>query len=354
MLSSQQLANVPVNNILINPFAEFDQPNEGASVALTSGTDAYSVDGFRAGYNSTATSVTVQQVSDGPGTLPKSIRLTVGTAAGSIAIGNYAYTYQRIEASNLSNLNLGTITAVGLWLSFWAKFNIGNYNFCATLQNFAQTRSYPLNFNYNTANVWQYFSAYIPGDIAGAWITSGTAGGAILAIVAAGGSTFQGAANIWNAGNYLATSAITNTLLTTTGATFEVTGIDFRISPAPSFRRPFQQELALCQRYYEKSYDLGTAVGTGTFTGCFSSRSVTAAAYLDTIYWKVVKRVDPTVMTYSANTGASAVVYDNSVNANPTSVIAFIGIGSAQIASPGGSISAGDQIDFQYTADSRL
>jgi len=67
---------------------------------------------------------------------------------------------------------------------------------------------------------------------------------------------------------------------------------------------PFQQELALCQRFWEKSYDLGTAVGTATLTGAPKQQGggsliLTGAAF------KVQKRAAPTVTIYSPYDGAA-------------------------------------------------
>jgi len=78
---------------------------------------------------------------------------------------------------------------------------------------------------------------------------------------------------------------------------------------------PFQQELALCQRFWEKSYDLGTAVGTATLTGAPKQQGggsiiLTGAAF------KVQKRAAPTVTIYSPYDGAAdRVCYYNASDA---------------------------------------
>ena len=81
----------------------------------------------------------------------------------------------------------------------------------------------------------------------------------------------------------------------------------------PVAMRPFQDELTLCQRYYEKTYPLGdapgTAYGTSTGGGPISTYIYANANYASVSFgFKATKRVSPTVTTYSPVTGASGVI----------------------------------------------
>jgi len=66
----------------------------------------------------------------------------------------------------------------------------------------------------------------------------------------------------------------------------------------------FQQELAMCQRYYEKSYDLTIAPGTsfGTTIG-FWFFAVDAVSAMGSGSFKVTKRITPTSISLWTNTG---------------------------------------------------
>jgi hypothetical protein len=71
---------------------------------------------------------------------------------------------------------------------------------------------------------------------------------------------------------------------------------------SPFIMRSFDQELVVCQRYYEKSYDYavkpGTAVGAGggTLMGYGTNQ---AGAYVGSLMsFKVVKRAMPTTSVY--------------------------------------------------------
>jgi hypothetical protein len=88
---------------------------------------------------------------------------------------------------------------------------------------------------------------------------------------------------------------------------FEVTGVQLE---AGSKATPFQTasggspqaELAMCQRYYEKSYSQGTAPATATNVGLIPATYFTSLSANDVygnITFAVVKRTDPSVTIYA-------------------------------------------------------
>lgn len=95
--------------------------------------------------------------------------------------------------------------------------------------------------------------------------------------------------------------------------------------------RPYGQELQLCQRYYEKSYDTSTAPGT---SGSQVPGAVGVYAYgLNTSQkaagcgcaFKVSKRSTPAVTVFSPETGAAGKVQSLSSNSDIAANLAFIG-----------------------------
>lgn len=78
--------------------------------------------------------------------------------------------------------------------------------------------------------------------------------------------------------------------------------------------RMIQQDLALCQRYYCKTYDQGTAPGAaGVYAGSLQCISVDAAADSCTFNWKFpvnMRTVPNPVTVYSPQTGTAARCYD--------------------------------------------
>ena len=86
-------------------------------------------------------------------------------------------------------------------------------------------------------------------------------------------------------------------------------------SATPFVPRPFAEELAMCQRYFEKSYNYTDAPGTPSPVGDGSiTQTVPAAAnvYLP-FRFKVVKRVKPTITLYD-NLGAAGKINVGGVN----------------------------------------
>jgi hypothetical protein len=77
----------------------------------------------------------------------------------------------------------------------------------------------------------------------------------------------------------------------------------------PFERRPFGMELALCQRYYCKTFDYDVAPATNTTdeNGCLSARSGGTDGGAVTINWKfpVTMRTNPTVTLYNPNAADS-------------------------------------------------
>ena len=122
--------------------------------------------------------------------------------------------------------------------------------------------------------------------------------------------------------------------------------------------RPIGTELGLCQRYYEKTYDINVIPGTVTVSGGnmnapeFRSSGSTYNPFL--ILYKNVKRSLPTVKVYNPNTGTIDSVYNSSTltNINLSSIISnTVSIFLINIAS---AVTNGNAITFHFTADSEL
>lgn len=84
----------------------------------------------------------------------------------------------------------------------------------------------------------------------------------------------------------------------------------------PLALRAFQQEILLCQRYYEKTYPLGAAPGTA-YASAFGGDPLRTFVWTTGSYatvqrdFAVAKRSTPTVIVYSPFTGASGKMRDS-------------------------------------------
>jgi hypothetical protein len=351
----------PQPNLLINATTEIDQANEGAAIASSGGSlNAYVVDGFKVALNSTAATkaaVSCQRASDAPTGYAYSLKCTVTTAASSVAGGDYLIVALPIEADTIQDALLGTASAQSLCRQWQVKSSVGSYIYGWALQNFAQTRSFPNAETIAGANSWTAFSSCFAGDTGGSWVTSGSGGGALLIVAVAAGSSFQGTGASWAGADTFATAAATNSILTTTSATFEITNAKLEISPLPTpFRRVgMQQELARCQRYYEKSWNLGTALATVTRVGDDGLYVQASATSTLALYprFKVAKRATPTMTVYSPNSGASGNAWNINVGDVGASA-ANVALGGFEVGVSTSALAPNNVVEVHWTADARL
>lgn len=280
----------------------------GTTAVTTSA--AFPVDRFST-VNATDGTFSAQQVSDAPSGFINSLKWTTTAADASLSAAQYTSTLQFIEGLNVTDLAWGTASAATVTLSFWVKSSITG-TFSGALANSAYDRSYPFNYTISVASTWEQKTITIAGDTSGTWLTTNGIGIRLYMSLGAG-SNFTGTANAWNATGSTASTTGTASVIGTLNATWQVTGVQLeKGSTATSFDyRPYGTELALCQRYYEKSYNQETVPGVAAFTPGFASSvsSSNAPTQANGCSFKVFKRASPTVVTYNAVSGASGASY---------------------------------------------
>jgi hypothetical protein len=281
----------------------------------------------------TGSKMTVAQSSDAPAGFSNSMLIT-SSAATSIGSGDYYDIGQRIEGFNSSDLMFGTANAKTVTFSFWAKSSLTG-TFGGSLQNQASNRSYPFTYTINSANTWEYETITITGDTAGTWIGATNGTGMQVLFGLGIGSTYRNTANAWAGGYFFPTGAVN--LLATNAATLQITGCQLEVgTQATSFEyRQYQQELALCQRYFEKSYNQTVVPATANIAGNGGGIVLASLAGSTTgntsfiplsIPFKVTKRTAPTLVAYDFDGTANAVrVYPS--DSKKTGVTAFANLG---------------------------
>jgi hypothetical protein len=288
-----------MKNRLINGSMTIDQRNSGASVTPTSG--VYTLDRWIFSC-SQASKMSIQQ-NAGSVTTPAGFVNYLGStslSAYSISAGDFFNFDQKIEGYNISDLGWGTANAKTVTLSFQVYSSLTG-TFGGSITNNAGNRCYPFSYSIPVANTWTTISITIAGETSGTWVTNNGVG-LTLHFGLGVGSTYSSTAGSWNSGYYLsATGAVS--VVGTSGATFYITGVQLEVgSSATGFEyRQYQQELALCQRYFELTANNGNSTNfmTGPIGGNCSSM------------WqlRVTKRTSP---TFALASGASW------VNATPT------------------------------------
>jgi len=115
----------------------------------------------------------------------------------------------------------------------------------------------------------------------------------------------------------------------------------------------FAQELQACQRYYEKSYNVGTDPGSATATGAWFWRWPAAGAGTNTVYFKVEKRADPTMVSYSRHAGTSGKVTNMSGGASDIATNT-VNIGENSVGWNWTSTGSETYVEGHWTAEAEL
>jgi hypothetical protein len=345
-------------NRVINGAMVISQRNGTSSVTITSD-GQYVIDRWIT-RNSVTSKFSIQQ-NAGAVTPPAGFTNYLGvTSLSSYSVGTAELfcVGQRIEGFNTADLMWGTANAQPVTLSFWVRSSLTG-TFGGSFLNSAENRSYPFTYTISSANTWEQKSITVVGDTTGTWLTTNGLGVQLFFNLGTG-STYTGTAGSWSGSQFFSATGATS-VVGTSGATFYITGVQLeKGSTATSFDyRSIGTELALCQRYYEKSYNPDVVPATASDIGrIFSAGNVgaTTSAYITCqVQFKVSKRATPTVIIYDTvgNAGKTTRVtagIGSSTNSNGT--INNAGTENVMVESTDGN--SHSQIIFQYVSTAEL
>jgi len=260
-------------------------------------------------YNNGIGAYTVTQDSTGPTGFANSFKIDCTTADASPTGSDYLLLYQRFEGQDLQLLKKGTASAESVTLSFWVKSNkTGNGQ--VNLQDMDNTRMIGNTYTISSADTWEQKTITFAGDTTGAfnddngeslkiewWFDSGSsyASGSTPTSWEAAASTDR------NAGGTLALADSTSNYINITGVQLEVgtAATDFEY-------RSYGEELALCQRYYQRLGPGGVSVNNSSAAGTIvaggtNSGAITGYVGLACVQYVVSKRAVPTITVYDAD-----------------------------------------------------
>lgn len=287
-----------------------------------------------------------------------SLLFTMLTGISSFAAGDWVNPAQyRMEGLDYAKIHSKTVT-----VGFWVKASIaGTYSFA--VQNGAANRSYVTTFSINGANTWEFKTITLTLDNTGTYLFD-TGIGLIFYIGTVAGATFSTASlNTWQAGEFYHATTGTN-WMATTNATLRVSQISLVEGSlglgATGFTKAgdtIEDEFALCQRYYEKSYDLETAPGAITTTGALeytATTSTSGGGQQPGARFAVRKRIIPVMVLYSTTTGAPGKTANINTGLDVTITSEMQGEGGFNTYTAGVTPTAGHFVRHQFVADSRL
>jgi len=236
-------------NLIINGAMAVDQRLNGSSELKGSGSQ-YHTDRFTV-FSQAASKITAQQVSEAPAGFKNSLQLTVTNAVTLGATDQYML-QQRIEGQNVAHLAFGTASAETVTLSFYVRSSVtGTHS--GVLVNGSENRNYPFTYTISAADTWERISVTIVGDTSGTWVTTNAVGMWVKWNLGTG-STYLGTAGAWSGSSYLSGATGSVQLIETGSATFYITGVQLEVGSVatPFEHRSYGEELALCQRYFQR------------------------------------------------------------------------------------------------------
>lgn len=221
-----------------------------------------------------------------------SLKFDCTTADASIAAGDVAGINYSVEGYDYRMVAGGNAT-----LSFWVKaVKTGTY--CIAFRNSGSDRSYVVEYTISAASTWEKKTVTVPlTQTAGTWdYTNGI--GLIITWAIMAGSTYQTTADAWQTGNFVATSNQVNGI-DNTNNNFWLSQIKFEPGDIATkyITVPAGLELRNCQRYFHKSFNLGTdpADSVNSYTSVCASWS-TGDARSAYVTFPVKMRTTPTVV----------------------------------------------------------
>jgi hypothetical protein len=270
-----QLIGAGRRNLIINGGMQIDQRNTTAS-----GASGFSIDRFkheRGQLNSGLARATISSGTE-PYKLGFRYSARVTTTNTSTATNLYDQIVYYPEGQDIAQSGWDYNGGGTLILSFWVKSSAaGTYGFfledmSATAQRIAG--SYTV-----AANTWTRVEKIVPPSASLTIPNDNTRGLRILFIPAYGSEYISDSAieHKWANADNTAYIRQSNGFALTSGSTFEITGVQLELGKVatPFEHRSYGEELALCQRYFERqTYTGGSYITIGLATNGSSAQSV--------------------------------------------------------------------------------
>ena len=289
-------------NIIHNGKHNISQRGTANVTGLGDGDEGYPLtDRWRHTINAGAGRYTASQeaITDLPG-FTTCLKIACTTPDTIIASSERFILEQRLEGQDLQQLKKGTSEAEKVTVSFYVKghdsatYTVGLYD----------TDGRQVGATFSVTTSWARQTVTFPGDTSGVLANDNTAQ-LHLRFFLHGGSNYTSGtlATAWeSATNANQISSSANSIFESDSATFFITGVQMEVGEqaTPFEHRSFGEELALCQRYFQKYSDNGSDHGYVTTGNINGSRFYGVLRYTTTM------RATPTVSTTGSGFGVQS------------------------------------------------
>ena len=334
-------------NLIINGDMRIAQ--RGTSVTGITGAGYFTVDRWDTGGASFGT-WTMSQDTDVPSGqgFSKSIKWQCTTANTSLSANSFFDMHQSLEGQNLQHLKYGTSNAESLTLSFWVKSNkTGTYQY--NLYS-ADNSGKAVNgsFTINVSDTWEKKTITYNGDTIDS-LDNDNGRSLDIQLIMVAGSDYTGgtSSSSWTAWtNSQRAPDLTVNLADSTSNYINITGVQLEVgdTATPFEHRPYDMELARCQRYYNNIGKVGhsaySAVGVMGFIFPTPMRATPTATFS---YLGTTNRV------YNIQTGAQSTL------SSPTVIIGTTGVHNMYAFSPTNwAVAIGTGFHIEWTLSAEL
>lgn len=339
-------------NIIINGGMQLAQ----RGTSFTSQTaDHFIVDRFKLGATSLGT-WTTSQSTDAPTGFSYSAKIECTTADASPASTDTLYFYTRFEGQDLQHLKFGTSDAESITISFYVKCSKTGV-FTVNWRNQDAGRSIGSDVTINSADTWEFKTITFAGDTSGAF-NNDNGWSANLEFMLNGGSNYTSGSTLTSYASHSNTNGTrsggtTLALGANTGETIQFTGVQLEVGSVatPFEHRSFGEELKLCQRYFQKSYNYGDAIGNTSSTSGYNVFQIDdGSIQRNGLRLVNTMRTAPTIVIYNTSTGATGSARTNAAANFSTSTFAIGENGCFVAYTP----SSGEFVYFHHTAEAEL
>lgn len=313
-----ELIGANLNNIIIN--GDFQVWQRGTT--FTTG-NKFTADRWYL-YGNGTTNETVTQQTDVPKDSGNSYSLRI-TAGGVYAGGNYAMLRYKVEPKDLIKLN----NAVGSTLQFWIKADNPGLYTITFLQHRSSgsQRQISRTYTINSSDVWEFKTVTIPADSTVLYDANTT----MLSIDWVYGKNTGYASGTLNDHSWADNSSPNRqptgqtNAMSASGKKFSISGVQFVPGKYPSglphLHRSYGEELALCQRYYQKLFDTNSGTYRHRWQGRIGSVYSTTRLFV-TVDLPVQMRNTPTLVFDTGGSGFRWNIYSAGADIGPSTSIA--------------------------------
>jgi len=245
-------------NIIINGAMNVAQRGTSSTSTGYQTVDRFSIDSSGLNEN-----MTQAQVDVASGTTPytlgfrKALKVTNGNQTGGAGNADYANIQYKFEAQDVANSGWNYISSSSdITISFWVKSSVAQTFYAYLRTKDGTNYHYPCSFALS-ADTWTKVTKTISGN-SNLQIDNDTNEGMQFTFMLFYGTNYTDSGVTLNAWGATGSGDVyspdnTTTWYTTNDATFEITGLQMEVGSqaTPFEHRSANEELALCQRYYQ-------------------------------------------------------------------------------------------------------